>query len=114
MGSVARFSVITPISRPTPVRSTPSGPTRIMFRAWCGGTVSSSCRQRFTSRTSSQAAGISETRFEELLTKGQPRVALLALACKVGDYGNDDKDTALWDKQGSRARAGASIWTGAK
>src|SRR5439155_1747943 len=48
-------------------------------RTWCGGTVSSSCRQRFTSRTSSQAAGISETYLEELLTKGHPKVALLTL-----------------------------------
>src|SRR5262249_46459617 len=78
--SVEPSSAITPTSPLAPTMcSTPFGPTATTSRLWCGFTGSSSYRHRFTSRTSSQAAGVSETHLEELLTKGHLRVALLAL-----------------------------------
>src|SRR5947207_513921 len=73
MASVVASLAIIPTSPLAPTTfSTPSGRTRTTSRTWCGGTVSSSCRQRFTSRTSSQAAGISETYLEELFNEGPP------------------------------------------
>src|SRR5437773_2195260 len=73
MASVVASLAIIPTLPLAPITfSTPSGRTRTTFRTWFGGTVSSSCRRRFTSKTSSQEAGISETCLEELFNEGPP------------------------------------------